>query len=82
MGFGRTSGIVFEGCLQAELVRFLVIDMNLRGIEPKDLRDLVDRLYVLATGLVIAEGHPSLLDTHAEVSEVFLGTPPTLSGTG
>jgi ABC-type branched-subunit amino acid transport system ATPase component/ABC-type branched-subunit amino acid transport system permease subunit len=39
------------------------------------MRDLVERLYVLAAGQVIAEGHPCLLDTNAEVSEVYLGTP-------
>ncbi len=39
------------------------------------MRTLVDRLYVLAAGVVIAEGPPSLLDTNVEVSEVYLGTP-------
>ncbi|HWM22596.1 MAG TPA: branched-chain amino acid ABC transporter permease/ATP-binding protein [Ilumatobacteraceae bacterium] len=38
------------------------------------MRDLVERLYVLAAGVVIAEGPPSVLDTNAEVAEVYLGS--------
>jgi ABC-type branched-subunit amino acid transport system ATPase component/ABC-type branched-subunit amino acid transport system permease subunit len=37
------------------------------------MRDLVDRLYVLDAGVVIAEGPPSVLDTNPEVSEVYMG---------
>jgi ABC-type branched-subunit amino acid transport system ATPase component/ABC-type branched-subunit amino acid transport system permease subunit len=38
------------------------------------MRDLVERLYVLAAGIVIAEGPPSVLDTNADVGEVYMGT--------
>ena len=38
------------------------------------MRGLVDRLYVLAAGQVIAEGPPSILDTDAQVAEVYLGS--------
>jgi ABC-type branched-subunit amino acid transport system ATPase component len=44
------------------------------------MRDLVDRLYVLAAGDVIAQGPPSLLDSDEHVAEVYLGgrfTEPT-----
>jgi ABC-type branched-subunit amino acid transport system ATPase component/ABC-type branched-subunit amino acid transport system permease subunit len=37
------------------------------------MRRLVDRLYVLAAGEVIAEGPPSILDSDARVAEVYLG---------
>jgi ABC-type branched-subunit amino acid transport system ATPase component/ABC-type branched-subunit amino acid transport system permease subunit len=37
------------------------------------MRGLVDRLYVLAAGQVIAEGPPSILDSDAQVAEVYLG---------
>jgi ABC-type branched-subunit amino acid transport system ATPase component/ABC-type branched-subunit amino acid transport system permease subunit len=40
------------------------------------MRDLVERLYVLAAGTVIAEGPPSVLDTNADVCEVYLGGTP------
>jgi ABC-type branched-subunit amino acid transport system ATPase component len=39
------------------------------------MRTLVDRLYVLATGRIIAEGPPSLLDTDQAVADAYLGTP-------
>jgi ABC-type branched-subunit amino acid transport system ATPase component len=32
-------------------------------------------LYVLATGRIIAEGPPSLLDTDQAVADAYLGTP-------
>jgi ABC-type branched-subunit amino acid transport system ATPase component len=38
------------------------------------MRDLVDRLYVLAAGAVIAEGPPSVLETDAAVRDVYTGT--------
>jgi ABC-type branched-subunit amino acid transport system ATPase component/ABC-type branched-subunit amino acid transport system permease subunit len=38
------------------------------------MRGLVDRLYVLAAGQVIAEGPPSILDSDAQVAEVYLGS--------
>ncbi len=41
------------------------------------MRHLVDRLYVLSTGRVIAEGDPSLLDTDQGVAEAYLGIPAT-----
>jgi ABC-type branched-subunit amino acid transport system ATPase component/branched-subunit amino acid ABC-type transport system permease component len=37
------------------------------------MRDLVDRLYVLAVGKVIAEGPPSLLETNSAVRDVYTG---------
>ena len=37
------------------------------------MRHLVDRLYVLAAGKVIAEGPPSILDSDTRVAEVYLG---------
>jgi ABC-type branched-subunit amino acid transport system ATPase component/ABC-type branched-subunit amino acid transport system permease subunit len=37
------------------------------------MRGLVDRLYVLAAGEVIAEGPPEILDSDAHVAEVYLG---------
>jgi ABC-type branched-subunit amino acid transport system ATPase component/ABC-type branched-subunit amino acid transport system permease subunit len=37
------------------------------------MRNLVDRVYVLAVGEVIAEGPPALLDSDEHVAEVFLG---------
>ncbi len=37
------------------------------------MRSLVDRLYVLAAGEVIAHGPPSILDSDARVAEVYLG---------
>ena len=37
------------------------------------MRHLVDRLYVLAAGKVIAEGPPSILDSDSRVAEVYLG---------
>jgi ABC-type branched-subunit amino acid transport system permease subunit/ABC-type branched-subunit amino acid transport system ATPase component len=37
------------------------------------MRSLVDRLYVLALGAVIAEGPPTILDTDGAVAEAFLG---------
>ncbi len=46
------------------------------------MRGLVERLYVLDAGRVIAEGPPSILDDNAQVAEVYLGgavsarTPP------
>lgn len=38
------------------------------------MRDLVDRLYVLDTGRVIAEGPPSVLETNAAVRDLYTGT--------
>lgn len=38
------------------------------------MRDLVDRLYVLATGRVIAQGAPSVLETDATVRDLYTGT--------
>jgi ABC-2 type transport system ATP-binding protein len=37
------------------------------------MRDLVDRLYVLAVGRVIAEGPPSVLETDGAVRDVYTG---------
>ncbi|MBI5088213.1 MAG: ATP-binding cassette domain-containing protein [Actinobacteria bacterium] len=37
------------------------------------MHDLVDRLYVLATGVVIAEGPPSVLRTDEAVRDVYTG---------
>ena len=37
------------------------------------MRGLVERLYVLDAGRVIAEGPPSVLDDNAQVAEVYLG---------
>jgi ABC-type branched-subunit amino acid transport system ATPase component/ABC-type branched-subunit amino acid transport system permease subunit len=37
------------------------------------MHDLVDRLYVLATGIVIAEGPPSVLRTDEAVRDVYTG---------
>ena len=37
------------------------------------MRDLVDRLYVLAVGRVIAEGPPSVLETDTAVRDVYTG---------
>ncbi len=37
------------------------------------MRDLVDRLYVLAAGDVIAEGPPAILDSDEQVADVYLG---------
>ena len=37
------------------------------------MRSLVDRMYVLAQGLVIAQGPPTILDTDAAVAEAYLG---------
>jgi ABC-type branched-subunit amino acid transport system ATPase component/ABC-type branched-subunit amino acid transport system permease subunit len=39
------------------------------------MRGLVDRLYVLAAGDVIAQGPPAILDSDEHVAEVYLGGP-------
>jgi ABC-type branched-subunit amino acid transport system ATPase component/ABC-type branched-subunit amino acid transport system permease subunit len=39
------------------------------------MRNLVDRLYVLAAGEVIAAGPPTVLDEDEQVAEVYLGAP-------
>ena len=40
------------------------------------MRELVDRLYVLATGRVIAEGSPDVLSSDAGVLEAYMGVVP------
>ena len=62
--FGVTIGDVRRH-LGATIV---IIDHDVRL-----MRSLVDRLYVLAAGKVIAEGPPSILDSDTRVAEVYLG---------
>jgi ABC-type branched-subunit amino acid transport system ATPase component len=72
-GFTHRETEAFGETIQ-EVRRYLGATIVIIDHDVPLMRGLVDRLYVLAAGQVIAEGPPSILDSDAQVAEVYLGS--------
>jgi ABC-type branched-subunit amino acid transport system ATPase component/branched-subunit amino acid ABC-type transport system permease component len=71
-GFTPTETASF-GAIIHDVRRYLGATVIVIDHDVPMMRHLVDRLYVLAAGDVIAQGPPSLLDSDEHVAEVYLG---------
>ena len=55
---------------------FILLDEPLAGIDPiavSDIRDLIDRAYIIHDGMVLMEGSPSDIVGNEDVRRVYLG---------
>ncbi len=71
-GFTPRETAAFGGIIH-DVRRYLGATVIVIDHDVPMMRHLVDRLYVLAVGEVIAQGPPSLLDSDDNVAEVYLG---------